>query len=202
MKNRFLLAIAASVALAACGDFTAPDEVVYGVAVATAKSPGASFAGLNTYYLDTTIAVRKDGQAATPPTTPMPQVVQDAINAQMRAAGYTAADVATAQVGLSLTYITNSVDYYYSGGYCDIWYGYYGCYYPPVYAGSYRYGTAILNMVDKRSPANPGAPFPGRWVNFMYGVVTEYAGSASYNTSRLVEAIDRGFAQSPYLNAP
>jgi hypothetical protein len=201
MKNRFLLAIAASAALAACADYGAPDEVVYGVAVATAKSPGAEFAGLTTYFLDTTIKVRKDGQDE--PSTPMPASVKDAIDAGMEAAGYTAApDAASAAVGLSMTYITNSVDYYYTGGYCDIWYGYYGCYYPPVYAGSYRYGTAILNMVDVTAPPAAGAPFPGLWASFMYGVVTEYAGSTAYNTSRLVEAIGRGFEQSAYLNAP
>jgi len=200
MKNRLLLAIVAAASLAACGDYGAPDEVVYGVAVATVPSPGADFTGLATYNLDTTIKVRKDGQDE--PSTPMPQSVQDAINGQMAAAGYTATDAATADVGLSMTYITNSVDYYYSGGYCDIWYGYYGCYYPPVYAGSYRYGTAILNMVDLALPPSGSAPFPGLWVSFMYGVVTEYAGSAAYNTSRLVEGINRGFEQSPYLNVP
>jgi len=200
MKNRFLLALAASLALAACGDFGAPDDVVYGVAVATVPSPGADFTGLATYNLDTTVKVRKDGQDQ--PDTPMPASVKDAIDAQMVAAGYTATDALTAQVGLTLTYVTNSVDYYYSGGWCDIYYGYYGCYYPPVYAGSYRYGTAILSMVDLTAPPDPGAAFPGLWVNFMYGVVTEYAGSAAYNTSRLVEAVNRGFEQSPYLHAP
>jgi hypothetical protein len=200
MKTRYLLAIAASAALAGCGDFSAPDEVVYGVAVATVPSPGADFTGLATYNLDTTIKVRKDGQDQ--PSTPMPQSVQDAIDAQMQAAGYTPADAATADVGLSMTYITNSVDYYYSGGYCDIWYGYYGCYYPPVYAGSYRYGTAILTMVELTSPPSGSTPFPGLWSSFMYGVVTEYAGSAAYNTARLVEGVNRAFVQSPYLNAP
>jgi hypothetical protein len=201
MKNRFLLAIAASAALAACGDYGAPDEVVYGVAVATVPSPGASFAGLASYSLDTSIKVRKDGQDL--PTTPMPQSVQDAIIAQMKAAGYGDAPVPTgADVGLSMVYITNSVDYYYSGGYCDIWYGYYGCYYPPVYAGSYRYGTAILTMVDLANPPSGSTPFPGLWSSFMYGVVTEYTGSTAYNTSRLVEGINRAFEQSPYLNAP
>jgi len=200
MKTRFLLAIAASAALAACGDYGAPDEVVYGVAVATVPSPGADFTGLGTYNLDTTVKVRKDGQDE--PSTPMPASVQTAIDDQMQAAGYTPTDAASADVGLSLTYITNSVDYYYSGGYCDIWYGYYGCYYPPVYAGSYRYGTAILTMVDLSAPPSGSTPFPGLWSSFMYGVVTEYAGSAAYNTSRLVEGVNRAFEQSPYLNAP
>jgi hypothetical protein len=200
-----LLAIATSVTLAACGDFSAPDEVVYGVAVATAKSPGADFNGRTSYSLDTTVRVRKDGKDQ--PPTPMPQSVQSAIIAQMKAAGYGDAPVSIgASVGLTMSYVTNSVDYYYTGGWCDIYYGYYGCYYPPVYAGSYRYGTAILTMTDltvtqPAPPADP-VPFPGLWANFMYGVVTEYAGSTAYNTDRLVEAINRGFEQSPYLTAP
>lgn len=200
MKIRHLLATAAVVALAACGDYGAPDEVVYGVAVYTQKTATADFTPFATYNLDTQIKVKRDGEDQ--PPTPMPASVKAAIDAQMVAAGYTAADAATADIGLSMSYITNSVDYYYSGGYCDIYYGWYGCYYPPVYAGSYRYGTAFLTMTDLTVAQAPGVPFPGLWFTTMYGVVADYAGSSTYNTSRLVEGINRAFDQSPYLSAP
>ncbi len=202
MRIRQLLATGAVVALAACGDAGAPDEVVYGVAVYTQKTAGADFTGYGTYNLDTVVKVKKDGQDQ--PSTPMPASVKAAIDAQMVAAGYTAASAATADLGLSMSYITNSVDYYYSGGYCDIYYGWYGCYYPPVYAGSYRYGTAFLTMTDLTTGAPaPGVPFPGVWFSTLYGVVADYGpGSSSYNTSRLVEGINRAFDQSPYLSAP
>lgn len=202
MRIRHLLATTAVVALAACGDYGAPDEVVYGVAVYTQPTAGADFTTYGTYYLDPQVKVKKDGQDQ--PATPMPASVKSAIDTQMAAAGFTAAaDAASADVGLSMAYITNSVDYYYSGGYCDIYYGWYGCYYPPVYAGSYRYGTAFLSMTDLTVAQAPGTPFPGLWFSALYGVVADYGpGSSNYNTSRLVEGINRAFDQSPYLSAP
>lgn len=195
MRSRTMLAVA-SLALAACGSSGAPDEVVFGVAVYTAPTPGTDFTPFATYNLDPAIRVRKDG--VDQPDAAMPLAVKAAIDSQMTAAGYTEqTDPLLADVGLKLAYVTNTVDYYYSGGWCDIYYGWYGCYYPPVYAGSYRYGTAILTMVDVQN--GNGAPFPGLWSDFMYGVVTDYGIGASYDTTRLVEAIDRAFSQSPYL---
>jgi hypothetical protein len=204
MKNRFLLALAASLALAACGSDGAPDEVVYGVAVYTQPSPGADFAPYSTYYVDPEITVHNNG-VIEPDTTPMTADIKAAIVAGMNAAGYVeVTDQATADLGLKLGYATGSVDYYYSGGYCDIYYGWYGCYYPPVYAGSYRFGAAILGMVDLTVPQPPaGSPptaFPGVWFSSMYSVLADYqAGSTTYNKNQLILGIERSFDQSPYL---
>jgi hypothetical protein len=199
MKIRFLLAIAASAALAGCGSSGAPDEVVYGVAVYTQPTSGATFAQ-GTYFVDPTVTVRVNG-VEKPGGDPMPNEVKAAIDAGMVAAGYTAAaDLASADVGLKLGYATGTVDYYYSGGWCDIYYGWYGCYYPPVYAGSYRFGVAFLSMTDLANPPATGAPYPGLWFSAMYGVLADYAvGGAAYNTALLVQGINRAFDQSPYL---
>lgn len=197
MRNRYLLATAAALTLAGCADFGAPSDVVNGVAVYTAKAATADFTPLATYNLDTTVRVRKDG--VDQPDATMPAAIKAAIDAQMVAAGYTAAGPTTADIGMKLTYVTNSVDYYYSGGWCDIYYGWYGCYYPPVYAGSYRYGTAILNMIDLTVPPDTNTPFPGIWFTVLYGVVSDYP-TPGYSTDRAVEAINRAFEQSPYLH--
>jgi hypothetical protein len=201
MKNRFLLAVAASLALAACGSSGAPDEVVYGVAVYTQPAANADFSPYSTYYVDPTITVRADG-VDNPGGTPMTADIKAAIVAGMNAAGFTeAADAASADLGLKLGYGTGSVDYYYTGGWCDIYYGWYGCYYPPVYAGSYRFGLAVLGMTDLTgAPPAPGVAFPGIWSSAMYGVLADYSvGSATYNKSLLIQGITRSFDQSPYL---
>jgi hypothetical protein len=194
MRTRSLLALAASLALAACGTTGAPDEVVYGVAVYTQPSPGVDFGPLATYYVEPMVRVRKDGQDQT--DVPMPASVMAAIDDQMQAAGFTPGASDSAEVGLKLAYVTNSVDYYYTGGWCDIYYGWYGCYYPPVYAGSYRYGTALLQMYEQIPPI-AGQPFPALWFSSMYGVVDDFSPTA--DTTRLVNAINRAFEQSPYL---
>jgi len=180
-------------ALGAC-DYGAPDEVASGVIVYTAPLPGADFAPLATYYVDPQMRVRKDGEDQ--PDQAVPATVMAAIDAGMTAAGYTAAPLASADVGLKLAMATNSVDYYYSGGWCDIYYGWYGCYYPPVYAGSYRYGTVILGMVDLTVTPDVGEPFPGLWFSVMYGIAYDYP---AYNPARVAEGVTRSFDQSPYL---
>jgi hypothetical protein len=201
--------MAAAVALVGCGDYSAPSEVVNGVAVYTQPEAGVTFPPLATrsYYLDNDVTVRKDGT-----TSPIPdkldsiayKPVRDAIVAQMAAAGYGAAPVADAsvapgKVGLKLGIATASVNYYYSGGWCDLYYGWYGCYYPPVYAGSYSYGGAVLGMTDLSVPPAVGTQYPGLWFAGLYGVVPTYP-SSSY--SKLAGGITRAFEQSPYLSAP
>jgi hypothetical protein len=197
MRIRHLLAATAALALAACDGYGAPNEVVYGVVVATQPKASADFASYATYFIDTTVTVTNDGRPGTPVT--MASSVRDAIAANMEAAGFNAAASAPeADVGLQLSFYTASIDYYYSGGYCDIYYGWYGCYYPPVYAGSYSVGTAVLAMVDLTVPPATGQEFPSLWGSFMYGVLD---GLAAYNQAKLVEAVNRAFDQSPYLQA-
>jgi hypothetical protein len=201
MRIRHVLAAAASLALVACADVGAPDSVVQGVAVYSQPVNSFDFGTLGagaTYFLSDVVTRKKDGAPdgtdSLSSTAYAP--VKNAIVNQMAALGYTKVDtLAAADVGLQLGVGTATQDYYYSGGWCDIYYGWYGCYYPPVYAGSYTYGGAVLGMVDTRVPAAAGQQFPGVWFAAMYGVSTGGA-----NPTRLAEAVNRAFDQSPYLN--
>jgi hypothetical protein len=199
MSIRSLLTLVAAVALVGCGDYTAPDSVVNGVAVYTQPNVAdAKFASAGTYWVDQAVRIRKDGQDQADQPISSLVGVEAAIDARMTAAHYTKATTQTgAELALKLAISTNTVNYYYSGGWCDIYYGWYGCYYPPVYAGSYKYGTSILAMVDLRAP--PSDPtFPGMWSGVMYGVVSSLNAT---NQQKLVQAIGRAFDQSPYITS-
>ena len=202
MRMRQLLLTAAAAALAACST-SAPDEVVQGVAVYTQPAPGLDIASLGpspTFFLDPSVTIRSNGQDQAPGsiTDAVFQPVATAIVRDMEAAGYTqSTTVNGATVGLQLGVAKATQDYYYSGGWCDIYYGWYGCYYPPVYAGSYSYGVGILAMVDLTAQPAAGQPFPNLWGAFIYGVST-----GATNSSRLASGVDRAFSQSPYLAVP
>lgn len=176
--------------LAGCGDYSAPDEVLFGEAVYTQQSPAYDFKPLNTYYLDPTMKVVEDSQAS---NETLPSSVVAAIDANMQRLGYTAAPLASANVRLDTSLLKGTGAVYYPGYWCDYWY-YYSCYYDWYYAGSYKYGTLILQMGDLSTPANQ--PLQIRWVAGMYGV----GETGAVNVQRGVDAINRAFAQSPYLD--
>jgi hypothetical protein len=121
---------------------------------------------------------------------------------EMTAAGYTEVSPATDdspaanKVGLWVGKGTATADYYYSGGWCDIYYGYYGCYYPPVYAGSYTYGGVVLTMVDLQVAPGVGQQYPPLWIAALYGVAQGYPGT---DLSRAISNLPRAFDQSAYL---
>lgn len=198
MRMRHLLLAAASMALAACSTGT-PDEVVQGVAVYTQPGPNVGNLGpAPTYYLNNVVTIRQNGNAQAPGdlNNAIYAPVKSAIQAGMTAAGFTeTTNQLTATVGVSLGIASATQDYYYSGGWCDIYYGWYGCYYPPVYAGSYTYGAGILSIVDLTAPPQTGQQFPNVWGAFIYGVST-----GTTNVTRLSSGITRAFSQSPYLN--
>lgn len=197
MRTSTALAAFASLALVACGDSGAPDSVVNGVAVLTQPASAQFAPSGGTFFVDPTVRYRKDGREQ-PPFTMDPEL-RALIRQQMTDAGFTeAADAASAAVGLTMVFATSTVDVYYSGGWCDIYYGWYGCYYPPVYAGSYRFGVTVLNMVDQGALPDPTA----LWSALTYGLVPDYAAPGLYDNARLIEATTRAFAQSPYIAAP
>ena len=88
---------------------------------------------------------------------------------------------------------TTTVIYWY-----DYWYWWYGGYYPywgwgyPSYT-SYSTGTLLMNMIDPDILTASGIPVL-QWQGAINGVLTY-----SYDASRMNTAIDRTFAQSPYL---
>jgi hypothetical protein len=183
------------VALSASCDYGgAPDEVLFGEAVLTQPATGRDFKPLATYYLDPTVKVMGDTLIAT--EQPMPDAVRSAIDANMARLGYTAAPLSgagKADVGLKMSLLRGTADVYYPGYWCDYW-SYYGCYYDWTYAGSYNFGTAILEMGDLSAP--DGTRLPILWLSAVYGVAT----SATLDVSRAVDGLNRAFAQSPYLD--
>jgi hypothetical protein len=86
---------------------------------------------------------------------------------------------------------TTTVLYYY-----DYWYWWYGGYYPywgyPSYS-TYSTGTLLMRMVDPDVLAANGLPVI-QWVGAINGILTY-----SYSATRMNTALDRTFAQSPYL---
>ena len=88
---------------------------------------------------------------------------------------------------------TTTVLYYY-----DYWYWWYGGYYPywgwgyPSYT-TYSTGTLLMRMVDPDVVQADGLPVI-QWAGAINGVLTY-----SYNATRINTALDRTFAQSPYL---
>ena len=88
---------------------------------------------------------------------------------------------------------TTTVLYYY-----DYWSWWYGGYYPywgwgyPSYS-TYSTGTLLMRMVDPDVLAAGGLPVI-QWAGAINGILTY-----SYNATRMNTALDRTFAQSPYL---
>ena len=188
----FLLA---AIAAAACGGYDAPDEVVLGALTYTKPAPGESFAGMKTYYLDPTMDVFQDGQAQV--GKPVPASTAAAIQTNMSGYGWTQQTTPpvgnnnpNADVSLRLAYFSNTISYWYSGGYCSIYWAYYSCYPGWAYAGSYSTGTVVITMVDTRTSVNTKIA----WIAGMYGVLTNYNDATKLNV-----AINTAFGQSPYL---
>jgi hypothetical protein len=211
----------AAVAAAACGGYTAPDEVVLGTSVYTQPKPAADggvfdFKSLgnprSTFYLDPLVESWSDGVQGV--STPITSAADTTIETNMVAYGYdrvgkgqSAPPTSGVDVGLKLAHIKNSYTYYYS--YCgSYWYGWYGCYPAWGYAGSYSTVTVIMMMVDLRAGANQTPPPPTSdggvlvpersvlWVNGNYAIDQ----GSTLNQANLNEALNRAFAQSLYLD--
>ena len=199
--HRYFWALAAAL-LASCYDYSTPDEVLYGAAVYTQPAPSADFKALDTYYLDPMYKLAdSDTITGVPVITdePLPPTVGTAIDENMARLGYTKVDTLPAQgtaaaVGIKVIVLKGSADVYYTGYWCDYWY-YYSCYYGgSYYAGSYDYGTVILEMGDLSVVSDV---LPVLWLGAMYGVQTSTWGA---DIPRVVDGVNRAFAQSPYLD--
>ncbi len=126
----------------------------------------------------------------------IPNSVATTISTQMTALGYTAASQATADTGMRLAW-EKSTYVIYSGGYCSIYWGYYGCWPTWGYTGSYTTGTTLMVMVDLRTAPPSGGTRPILWVSALYGVLQSSTPEA--NAPALNQGLVRAFNQSPYL---
>lgn len=88
---------------------------------------------------------------------------------------------------------STTIVYYY-----DYWYWWWGGYYPgwgyyPAYVSSYSTGTLVMGLIDPAVTGANGNPVV-QWTGAVNGIMTW-----TYDANRVNTAIDRAFAQSPYL---
>jgi Domain of unknown function (DUF4136) len=207
--GRVRLVIAGLAALGAVSLFSScyPDygltETDYDI-VATKYSPTANFGALRTYAMPDTI-IHIDGDSTTGTnkllTRKYDQFILDQVARNMTAKGYTRVAVDTTKPPDMGVIVSASGTLYLQYNY---WYGgyygwYWGYYYPPYYGGyytTYTTGTLYINIIDPKNPKS-ARQYPVIWYAAMNGLLNVTANP----TTRLQEAIDQAFAQSPYLGA-
>jgi hypothetical protein len=208
--NSRLAAIAAAAVLASCLE-SAPDSVVHGVAVVTQNQPTANFASFSTFSIDPMISVVDQTGSVTNQFTVDGTQLVPTISNNMKQRGFTEVPwtgnptTTRADLQIKMEAHLGSADLYYPG-YCG-WYPYYYCYPGWTYAGSYNFGTLVVTMGDAKSAQ--GAPAAGAiplvWTAINYGILASYytpgvpGSGTNVNYGRLQEAINRAFAQSPYI---
>jgi len=206
MRARF--AALATLLLASCY-YGAPDSVVNGALVATQYASGVSWDAYTTFSVDPKVAVLDNTGSVTTECTVDGTNLVTTITQQMQARGYTAVDWGNSVTGpatdiqIKMTSYLGSVDYYYSGYYCG-WYPYYYCYPSWTYAGSYSFGTLVLDMGDLKN-ATSGGKLPLIWHSASYGVLASYytgcANTSTINWGRVQQSIVQAFDQSPYIQS-
>jgi hypothetical protein len=155
------------------------------------------FAGQSTYAIpDKIVKITgnlADGEEPEYVKEPYNTQILSKIESNMAALGWTkAADPESADVVLFPAVWTNTTVYYWYDYWC--WYYYYYCgwgwYYPSV--TTYTTGTLIMAMV----PTGEEYIEPTQvWYSALNGVM-----SGANDISRINQAIDQAFEQSPYLN--
>lgn len=213
--HRPLLTLAATAALAGCYVPSAPDEVLYGVVTATNYKAGENFAAFPNVLVNQTIPVIDDTNSNAGISAAAQAEIIAQITDNLVAHGYTefvdAAGAGPDTLRVGAYALFGDVDMYYSSYWCSYWYYYY-CYPTYGYAGSYNYGTLLIEagreLYTPGQPPVSGLP-PGTappqsklaWTSVSYGVL---AGPAqvtpvSPGFDKLLASIDQAFAQSPYF---
>jgi len=195
MKTKILLFLGMIVALGACypggADYYSDIDVTY-----TNYEEDFDFASLNTYSIPDSI-VKVEGDLAEGED---PEFVKEPYNTQMLtrirsnmdALGWTRVEnPEEADLVLFPAAWTNTTIYY--------WYDYW-CWYYPYYCGwgwgypsvsSYTTGTLVMTLIaDGEDYIDPTRV----WTGAINGLL-----SGSYNSTRVNNAIDQAFTQSPYL---
>lgn len=207
--NSRLAVLAAAALFASCG-YDVPDDVVYGVAVATQHAPNADFEQYVTFAIDPTVAVVDETGSVSQTYTVDGSQLTPTISANMTGRNFQEVawrgDNTPADLHIKMTATLGSqATYAYYPGYCG-WYPYYYCYPTWSYTGSYNFGTLVLTMGDVKNAApGGGGKLPLVWTAALYGVLASYytpgapSGGNNVNWPRIQEAVDRAFADSPYI---
>lgn len=210
--------LAAASVISGCANDVRSQDIAAGIVVATQRAPGADLAGRTTFAIVTKVGVvSDDGSAASPVAAP---VLVASVVANLEARGFVRAGeidpaapppapvVADLAVNLTALESDRAEPAYWLGSPAhtrpSAW-GY------PAYAWAYGWqwspvaptrGTVIVEIADLVGAVpggDPGAsPLVVSWAALGYGVSP---GPSSYDTAALLEAVDRAFAQSPYLQA-
>jgi hypothetical protein len=98
---------------------------------------------------------------------------------------------------VQITAVLSDVQVYIPGDYCDplYWDGCWGWSWGGMV--SYQAGTLAIELLDLKDGATGGA-YQAIWAALDHGILVAYP---SFDLQRLLEGIDRAFAQSPYLSA-
>jgi hypothetical protein len=206
--NPPLLALAAAATLAGCYVPSAPNEVLYGVVTATNYKATANFAAYPNVLVSQSIVVVDDTNGGVTIGAQVQAGLVAGIEKNLTDRGYTLVDAAgagpeTLLVGAYALF--GSVDLYYSSYWCSYYYYYY-CTPTTSYAGSYNYGTLLIEagteLQNPGTPPPPGVQSKLVWTSASYGVM---AGANTITTSspgyqKTLASIDQAFAQSPYFS--
>jgi len=184
--------------------------------VATAHDDTVNFAGIGTFVMpDSVVEIVPPESVATalPFDHTYDQLILDGVAAQMSTLGYTRLasfdpnnppDVAVLIKGVAVRNTDVYVSYPWWGYWG--WYGWPCCYgpswgvgYPVVSASQYDVGTIAIDMWDLRRSDAALQRVPAIWTAVLRGLLE---GSATDAPFRIDQAIDRAFAQSPYLGHP
>ena len=184
--------------------------------VATAHDDTVNFASIGTFVMpDSVVAIVPPESVATvlPFDHTYDQLILDGVAAQMATLGYTRLpsfdpnnppDVAVLIKGVAVRNTDIYVSYPWWGYWG--WYGWPCCYgpgwgvgYPVVSASQYDVGTIVVDMWDLRRSDTVAETVPAIWTAVLRGLLE---GSATDAPFRIDQAIDRAFAQSPYLGHP
>jgi hypothetical protein len=195
--SRVLLTMTASLALWSCYpdglEYYEDTDITY-----TTYDVEFDFSARNTYSIpdkividveiedgDTTFVYMKDVYAK--------PILQN-IEANMANYGWTKVNISQKPDVVVTPAAMKNTTVFYSYWY-DWWYGYgWGWYYPPYYSiSTYTTGTVIITMADPNVD-NPINKSQAAWIMAANGLA-----SGTGNITRVTDAIDQAFVQSPYL---
>lgn len=201
MKRSLIVTL--SIALLAAGCYPAGPEYVEDVDVVyTNFDDKYDFQSQGTYAMPDKIVVDIDIEDGDTTYVYMKQIFADqilgAIEDKMESYGWSRINnptITEPDVAI-MPYAIKSTTYFWSYWY-DWWYwGYWGWYYPPYWSvSSVTTGSMVLVMADpSAADNNPIGESPVVWTMIANGLFT-----SSYDISRVDDAIDQAFEQSPYL---
>ena len=202
--KKVLLLFSLVLLLTACRKSPNFDQLSLNFIVSTSLDKTADFSSYKTFYIADTVkyigGVGADSNLVGSDADQLVNPIKDSLIS--RGYAFTSRDNMP-DLGLTLTAIKdiNVVINYYPGWW-DPWWGgcywYYWCYpyyypWPTVY--SYTTGTLILNMYDLKN-ASKNQQLTGIWNVTGLGALSA---SSTPNIQLGVDAINQGFAQSPYV---